>query len=59
MRSTGKWVYVIDHSGNGVGVRMLHKDMRGRDCVRYKKQWRLVIEKRVQFGMTYQIGGLA
>lgn len=59
MKSTGKWVYVIDHSGNGVGVRMLHEDRRGRLCVRYQKQWRLVTEKRVQLGRTYQIEGLA
>ena len=58
MESTGKWVKVVDRDERFIGFRMLHEDRRGRPCVRYQKQWRLVTEKRVQLGMTYQIEGL-
>jgi len=58
MTSTGRWVQVLSEDGKSIGVRMLHEDRRGRPCVRYQKQWRLVTEKRVQLGMTYQIEGL-
>lgn len=59
MKSTGKWVQVVDKDGISLGVRMLHEDRRGRLCVRYQKQWGIVTEKRVHLGRAYQIEGLA
>lgn len=60
MRRTGKWVPVVeDIDDRYATVRMLHKDRRGRDCVRYKKQWRLVERQHGKIGYRYVIGGLA
>ena len=60
MKRTGKWVPVVESIDDKyVTVRMLHKDRSGRDCVRYKKQWRLVERKRGEIGYRYVIGGLA
>lgn len=39
MTSTEKWVQVLDEDGKSIGVRMLHKDRRGHDCVRYQRDW--------------------
>ena len=59
MKSTGRWAKVTDQDGLGIGVRMLYEDRRGRLCVRYQRQWRLVVEKRETLGRSYQLGGLA
>jgi len=59
MKRTGKWVPVVENIDDKyMAVRMLHKDRRGRDCVRYKKQWRLVERHRGEIGYRYVIGGL-
>lgn len=59
MKRTGKWVPVVEDIGDEYAtVRMLHKDRRGRDCVRYRKQWRLVERQHGRIGYRYVIGGL-
>ena len=59
MQRIGKWIPVVeDINDRHATVRMLHKDRRGRDCVRYKKQWRLVERHRCEIGYRYVIGGL-
>lgn len=58
MKSTGRWVAVKSlENEETIGVRMLHTDRRGRYCVRYQRQWRLVEERRVGLGRTYVLGG--
>lgn len=60
MKRTGKWVSVVeDINDRHATVRMLHKDRRGRDCVRYGRQWRLVEKQRGKIGYRYVMGGLA
>lgn len=60
MKRTGKWVPVVENIDDKyVTVRMLHKDRRGRDCVRYKKQWRLVERQRGEIGYRYVTAGIA
>ena len=58
MKRTGKWVPVVeDINDRYATVRMLHEDRKGRCCVRYKKQWRLVERQRGKDGYRYVIGG--
>jgi len=59
MKSTGMWAKVADQDGQGIGIRMLHEDRRGRLCVRYGRQWWLVDEKSILTGAAYQIRELA
>ena len=58
MRSVGKWVPVTESADDEHATnRMLYKDRRGRDCVRYKRQWRLVERTKTAIGYRYVIGG--
>lgn len=57
MKTTGKWVPVVENINDRyASVRMLHKDRRGRECVRYQRQWRLVSRERGKTGYRYVIG---
>jgi len=58
MESTWKLVKVVDMDERFLGFRMLHEDRRGRLCVRYQKQWRLVTERRECSGRHYRLEGL-
>ena len=59
MKSTGRWVQVLrDKSDRNPTTRMLHVDRRGRECVRYERQWRLVEKISRPDRVTYVLGGM-
>lgn len=58
MKKLGIWITVSeDIDGSHAMATMLHKDRRGRDCIRYGRQWRLVERQRGKNGYRYVIGG--
>lgn len=59
MKSTGRWVQVVrDRNDRYPTIRMLHVDRRGRECVRYKRQWRLVEKVSRPNRVAYVLGGV-
>lgn len=59
MKSTGRWVQVVrDRNDRNPTTRMLHIDRRGRECVRYERQWRLVDKVNCPNRVTYVLGGM-
>lgn len=59
MKSTGRWVQVVrDRNDRNPTIRMLHTDRRGRECVRYEKEWRLVEKVNSPNRARYVIGKL-
>ena len=59
MRDTGKWVVVAENEEQErATTRPLYRDRRGRECVRYHREWRLVQRTCGPFGFRYIIGKL-
>ena len=59
MKSTGRWVQVVrDRNDGKPTIRMLHTDRRGRECVRYERQWRLVEKVSRPDRVAYVLDGM-
>ena len=57
MEDTGKWVVVAESTEQPyTTMRLLYRDRRGRECVRYRRDWRLVKRTKSTLGYRYVIG---